>query len=86
MLAAGLALWLALRTTRSVVVPLAQLEAAALRIAGGDYARPVLSTSAQEVVRVARALSTMTGAIAAREQEIERLAFRDPLPGLPNRT
>ena len=86
LLAAGLALWLALRTTRSVVVPLAQLEAAALRIAGGDYARPVLSTSAQEVVRVGQALSTMTGAIAAREQEIGRLAFRDPLTNLPNRT
>ncbi len=85
-LAAGLALWLALGTTRSVVVPLAQLEAAALRIAGGDYARPVLSTSAQEVVRVGQALSTMTGAIAAREHEIERLAFRDSLTGLPNRT
>ncbi len=85
-LAASLALWLALRTTRSVVVPLAQLEAAALRIAGGDYARPVLTTSAQEVDRVGQALRIMTGAIAAREQEIERLAFRDPLTGLPNRT
>lgn len=28
----------------------------------------------------------MTGAIAAREREIERLAFRDPLTNLPNRT
>ena len=85
-LSAALALWLALRTTRSVVVPLAQLEAAALRIASGDYTRPVLSTSAQEVARVGQALSTMAGAIAAREREIERLAFRDPLTDLPNRT
>ncbi len=81
-----LALWLALRTTRSVVVPLAQLEATARRIAGGDYGTPVLVTRVEELDRVGHALATMTDAIAAREQEIERLAFRDPLTGLPNRT
>lgn len=86
LLAVVLAVVLALRTTRSVVAPLAQLEAAALRIAGGDYGHPVLATSAEEVDRVGQALATMTGAIAAREREIERLAFRDPLTNLPNRT
>jgi diguanylate cyclase (GGDEF)-like protein len=86
LLAVVLALWLAQRTTRSVVAPLAQLEAAALRIAAGDYGSPVLATSAEEVDRVGQALTTMTGAIAAREHEIERLAFRDPLSNLPNRT
>ncbi len=86
LLAVVLAVVLALRTTRSVVAPLAQLEAAALRIAAGDYRHPVLATSAEEVDRVAQALATMTGAIAAREREIERLAFRDPLTNLPNRT
>jgi len=86
LLAVVLAVVLALRTTRSVVAPLAQLEAAALRIAGGDYATPMLATSAEEVDRVGQALTTMTGAIAAREREIERLAFRDPLTDLPNRT
>jgi EAL domain-containing protein (putative c-di-GMP-specific phosphodiesterase class I)/GGDEF domain-containing protein/CHASE3 domain sensor protein len=85
-LAVALAAWLAWRTTRSVVNPLAQLEAAALRIAGGDYTNPSLLTSAVEVNRVGQALSTMTGAIATREREIERLAFRDPLTNLPNRT
>ena len=86
LLAVVLAVVLALRTTRSVVAPLAQLEAAALRIAGGDYGHPVLATSAEEVDRVGQALAAMTGAIAMREGEIERLAFRDPLTHLPNRT
>lgn len=86
LLAVALAVWQAWRTTRSVVAPLAGLEAAALRIAGGDYANPVLATSVEEVDRVGQALTTMTGAIATREHEIERLAFRDPLTGLPNRT
>lgn len=86
LLAIGLALFLALRTTRSVVRPLAQLEAAALRIASGDYGSPVIDTTAQEVNRVGQALGTMTQAIALREQEIERLAFRDPITNLHNRT
>ncbi len=86
LLAVGLAIILALRTTRSVVRPLAELEAAALRIADGDYGTPMLPTSAEEVNRVRQALHAMTEAIAARETEIEHLAFRDPLTGLPNRT
>ena len=81
-----LAALLAWRITKSVVTPLAQLEAAALRIASGDYATPVLATSAEEVDRVGQALTMMTGAIATRELEIERLAFHDPLTDLPNRT
>ena len=86
LLVIALAIWLAWRTTKSVVTPLAQLEVAALRIAEGDYTHQVLVTSAEEVDRVGHALSTMTSAIAARELEIERLAFRDPLTDLPNRT
>lgn len=86
LLAVGLAIVLAQRTTRSVVSPLAQLETAAQRIAGGDYHHPILATSTEEVDRVGQALTSMTEAIALREKEIERLAFRDPLTDLPNRT
>jgi EAL domain-containing protein (putative c-di-GMP-specific phosphodiesterase class I)/GGDEF domain-containing protein/CHASE3 domain sensor protein len=85
-LAVLLAVVLALRTTRSVVKPLAQLEDAARRIAAGNYDSPVLVTSAEEVDRVGQALASMTQAIVAREQQIERLAFSDPLTYLPNRT
>ena len=81
-----LAVLLAWRTTKSVVTPLAQLEATAQRIAAGDYQGQVLATSTEEIDRVGQALTTMTGAIAAREQEIERMAFHDPLTDLPNRT
>ncbi|MBP8286761.1 MAG: EAL domain-containing protein [Rhodoferax sp.] len=80
------ALALAARTIRSVVGPMAQLEAAARRITAGDYTNPALEASTQEFARVGQALHTMAGTIAQREQEIERLAFRDPLTGLPNRT
>jgi diguanylate cyclase (GGDEF)-like protein len=85
-LAVGLAVWLGVRTTRSVVGPLASLEAAAKRIAQGDYRSRVIQTSAQEVDRVGQALNTMTDAVAQREQQIVQLAYHDVLTGLPNRT
>lgn len=85
-LVVALASFLAWRTSRSVVEPLAQLESLARKIAGGDYASTALATGTEEVMRVGDALTTMRSAIAVREQEIERLAFRDPLTGLPNRT
>ena len=81
-----LAVVLALHTTRSVVEPMRQLEAAAKRIAVGDYVAPCVTGSTDEVDRVAQSMTHMTEAIAQREQEIERLAFRDPLTDLPNRT
>jgi diguanylate cyclase (GGDEF)-like protein len=86
LLAVGLGVALALGTTRSVVRPLQQLKAAAQRIADGDYRHQVMPTCIEEVDQVGQALTTMTGAIAAREHEIERLAYRDPLTDLPNRT
>jgi diguanylate cyclase (GGDEF)-like protein len=85
MLAVVLAVWLGLRTTRSVVGPLAKLERAAQRIANGDYTRRVPMTRTQEVDRVGQALNTMTDAVAQRERDIVHLAFHDPLTGLPNR-
>ena len=81
-----LAAALAWATTRSVVVPLAQLEGAALAIAAGDYSSQFRQTGTQEVDRVGDALNSMTGAVAQRELQIARLAYHDPLTGLPNRT
>lgn len=86
LLVVALAAWLAWRTTKSVVAPLAELEAAAQRIAAGDYQAEVPGTGTEEVDRVGQALGAMTQAIAAREREVERLAFHDPLTDLPNRT
>lgn len=82
LLAAALA-WL---TIRSVVRPLAQLEASALQLAAGDYASRVPPTKTEEVERVGLALNSMATAIAAREREIEHLAYYDALTDLPNRT
>lgn len=77
---------LAFFTQRSVVRPLNTLEQSALQIAAGNYTNKVPPTRATEVARVGEALNTMADAIAAREAEIEQLAYFDPLTGLPNRT
>lgn len=85
LLVVALAVGLAWLTTKSVVLPLAALEATAQRIAAGDYQADAPSTRIEEVDRVQQALAAMTQAIALREREIERLAFHDPLTDLPNR-
>ncbi|MDR7307362.1 EAL domain-containing protein [Rhodoferax saidenbachensis] len=86
LLAIALATYLAWRTTRSVVAPLARLERAAHHIAQGDYAHQVQTTGTEEIDRVGQALNTMSDAVSQREQQIVRLAYQDSLTGLPNRT
>jgi len=87
---AGVALclsaWLAWRTTLSVSRPMRRVEAAAHRIAEGDYSTTVLVRGDDELGRVAQAINAMSAAVAAREAQIELLAYNDPLTGLPNRT
>ncbi len=78
--------WLAWLTTRSVVRPLVTLETGARSLARGNYDNRVEVTGTREVDRVGRALNTMAEAVAQREQQIVRLAYQDPLTGLPNRT
>ncbi|MBC7619586.1 MAG: EAL domain-containing protein [Candidatus Saccharibacteria bacterium] len=82
----SLAAWLAWRTTGSVVTPLRALESAARDIAQGNYASRVPITGTTEIDRVGGALNTMAETVAQREQQIVRLAYKDALTGLPNRT
>lgn len=83
--ALALAAFFAWSTTTSVARPLATVALAARRIAGGDYAARVPIASRDELGKVAEAMNAMASAIAARESEIETLAYVDALTGLPNR-
>ncbi|OGB00520.1 MAG: hypothetical protein A3E25_08215 [Burkholderiales bacterium RIFCSPHIGHO2_12_FULL_69_20] len=83
--ALALSVGLAWRTTASVARPLAMVQAAAGRIASGDYAARVELESADELGRVAQAMNTMALAVATREAEIAAVAYADRLTGLPNR-
>ncbi|MGB4061075.1 MAG: HAMP domain-containing protein [Burkholderiaceae bacterium] len=84
-LLAGIAAWLAWRTTRSVVTPLAQLTSGAQNIAEGHYSTLIAPTGLQEVDRVGQALNGMANTVAQRERQIIRQAFEDSLTQLPNR-
>ena len=85
-LAIALGLWMAVRTTRAVVVPLRVLEQAAQRIEAGDYAVRLSPTQVEEIDRVGQSLNAMVQAIAQHEQQVNQLAYFDALTGLPNRT
>jgi len=83
--ALALAAFLAWNTTTSVARPLARVALAARRIADGDYAARVSIPSRDELGNVAQAMNAMATAVAARESEIEYLAYVDRLTDLPNR-
>ena len=73
---------IALNLTR----PIGELVKAAMRITAGDYGTPVRVDRADELGSLANSLDAMRAGIAHREAENLRLAFRDHLTGLPNRT
>ncbi|MCR5868412.1 bifunctional diguanylate cyclase/phosphodiesterase [Aquincola sp. J276] len=82
-LAAGAAF--ALRVTQGIARPLQRAEAAAGRIARGDYRGRVEVSTQDEVGRVAAALNTLAEAVSERELRIHRLVNTDGLTGLAQR-
>ena len=76
----------ALLIARGVTRPLSQLADLTRRIEDGDYSRPVEVEGTDEVGALARRFDDMRRGISRREEQISRLAYRDVLTGLPNRT
>ncbi|MBB5203031.1 diguanylate cyclase (GGDEF)-like protein [Inhella inkyongensis] len=76
----------AVLTARRIGGPIKGLARSAERLGQGDYDSPVAQPEAvQEVRDLATALESMRGGIKTREAEVHRLAYWDPLTGLPNR-
>jgi len=71
---------------RNITRPIRSLAQAALRIQAGDYASAVPVPHQGEIGAFAATFNHMQDAIALREGEVRRLAYRDPLTDLPNRT
>lgn len=71
---------------RRIVRPVSQLAAAAKRIEAGNYIEPVPTLPPDEIGRLATSFDRMREQVASREQKILKLAYEDPLTGLPNRT
>ncbi|HEU4600949.1 MAG TPA: EAL domain-containing protein [Steroidobacteraceae bacterium] len=70
----------------SVTRPISHLSEAAERIQEGRYEEPVTIVRSDEIGALATSINHMREGIAAREQEILRLAYRDTLTQLPNRS
>jgi len=71
---------------RRIARPVNQLAAVAQRIQAGDYAHAVPRLPPDEIGQLAVSLDHMRAGIAEREQKILKIAYEDPLTGLPNRT
>jgi diguanylate cyclase (GGDEF)-like protein len=71
---------------RSITQPLSELTKGALRMRAGDYKAPIRVDSDDELALLASSLNHLREGIARREREILRLAYEDPLTGLPNRS
>ncbi len=72
-------------TAKRISEPIRALSESARRLGRGDYGTAVARTSDDEIGDLAQAFEAMRQGIQDREQQVHRLAFWDPLTGLPNR-
>jgi diguanylate cyclase (GGDEF)-like protein len=73
-------------TTRRVTTPLRSLTAAAERLGSGDYMTPMEGLRRHdEIGLLAQSFETMRVSVADKQEQILKLAYWDPLTGLPNR-
>jgi len=70
---------------RGLTRPISLLSAMTRRVEEGDYAQAVEVEGPDEVEELARRFNLMREAVAAREAQVFKLAYRDPLSDLPNR-
>jgi len=73
-------------TAHRVTEPLQRLTAAADRLGAGDYTTPMADEArSDEIGHLAGAFERMRVSVSDQKDEILKLAFWDPLTGLPNR-
>ena len=73
-------------TAQRVTTPLRALAAAADRLGAGDYGTPMDGLNrADEIGHLAQALEQMRVSVGEKQAQILKLAYWDPLTGLPNR-
>ena len=75
----------AVLTARRISGPIKTLSDSAERLGRGDYETPVRRHSSDEVGDLADAFEAMRQGVRSRDEQVHRLAFWDPLTGLPNR-
>ena len=70
---------------RTVSEPIQRLADAADAVSQGDYAQTLPDDTRDEIGRLSASFNAMSRAVAAREDQISRLAYTDLLTGLRNR-
>ena len=70
---------------RGITRPLSALTDVTRRVAEGEYEHGVDISGPDEIAELSRRFNLMRQGIAAREEQILRLAYRDVLTDLPNR-
>jgi diguanylate cyclase (GGDEF)-like protein len=71
---------------RGITRPIRALADMSRRIEEGDFTHAVAIRGKDEIAELARRFDRMREGLAAREDQIRRLAYRDVLTDLPNRT
>jgi len=69
---------------RRITAPLRELSSSARQLGRGQYDSEVSSDFDGEIGELAQSFETMRQTIQAREGELRRLTWQDPLTGLPN--
>ncbi len=72
-------------TARRITGPIKALTQSADRLGTGDYSTPVEVSTRDEVHELARSFESMRQGMQQRDAQIRRLAYWDPLTGLPNK-
>jgi diguanylate cyclase (GGDEF)-like protein len=70
---------------RSITRPVSELAELSRRVAEGEYEKGIEISGNDELAELARRFNLMREGIAAREEQILKLAYRDALTELPNR-
>lgn len=71
-------------SARRITAPLRELSSSARQLGRGDYDSEVSSDFDGEIGELAQSFETMRQTIQAREGELRRLTWQDPLTELPN--
>ncbi len=77
---------LSMFAARHMARPIVELVSSTQRVARGDYDIAIDVNRRDEIGELATAFQNMSSELAARNERISLLAFRDSLTGLPNRT
>lgn len=71
-------------SARRITAPLRELSSSARQLGRGEYESEIASDFDGEIGELAQSFETMRQTIQAREGELRRLAWQDPLTELPN--